>query len=77
MTIIAFDLPEAEHVEIGVYDAAGRLVKEILSGDVPAGSHTVEWHGTDEAGIEMGPGIYFVQIEAGDFEDTRKMIRVQ
>jgi hypothetical protein len=76
-TVISFELPEPNFVEIGIYDAAGRLVKSLVSREVAAGRHAVEWLGTDENGAEMGSGLYFVRILAGDFSDTKKMILVQ
>lgn len=44
-TTVEFGLPRAAHVEIGVYDATGRLVKLLVDGEFAAGIHNVGWDG--------------------------------
>jgi hypothetical protein len=34
----------------------------------------VTWDGRDDVGTDMGPGIYFLRMKAGEFEATRKMM---
>jgi hypothetical protein len=36
------------HAEVTVFDIAGRLVKHLVSQDLPAGSHTAIWDGSDD-----------------------------
>jgi hypothetical protein len=44
-------------------------VVTLIDGFVEAGEHTVTFDGNQSAS-----GVYFYQLEAGDFIDTRKMI---
>jgi predicted nucleotidyltransferase len=68
-TNIEFDLPKALDVRIDVYNIAGQKVKTLLYKQMQAGSHQVEW---DALGIASG--IYYYRIEAGEFQDVKKMV---
>jgi hypothetical protein len=73
-TAIGFDMPKRGRVALEVIDVNGRVVRTILSDAVPAGRHSATWDGRDNARAQVGPGIYFVRMKAGDFSATRKMM---
>ena len=52
-------------VDIGVYNVAGRLVKSLARGAMPAGRHTAAWDGTDGSGDRVPSGVYFVRVRLG------------
>ena len=60
-----FSLPEAEDVEIGIYDVAGRQVATLFQGRLPAGSYARDWTGTDGSGRTVGAGVFFARMKAG------------
>jgi hypothetical protein len=64
-TSLRFALPVASHVTLGVYDAAGRLVRTLANGPHAAGDHTAAWDLRDAAGHTVGAGLYFARLEAG------------
>jgi len=72
-TTIFFDLPSALHVNVAVYDAAGRLVRTLVNEVQAAGSHAVEWDSTDDSGRSVGSGIYFCTMRAGSFQSQKQM----
>lgn len=77
-TTIAFLAPVAGRVSLQIYDAAGRLVRSLLSGvHVEAGQHEVSWAGRDDAGHQVTSGIYFYRLEGGAFSETKKMVLVK
>jgi hypothetical protein len=76
-TVVRFDLPRSEKVLLEVYDVTGRLVKSLVSGTYRPGRHSVIWAGDGVSGVPVGPGIYFLSIEAGDFSDVKKMMVVR
>jgi flagellar hook assembly protein FlgD len=39
-----------------------------------SGFKTVEWNGTNDIGKRVSAGIYFYDIQAGDFRKTRMMV---
>jgi hypothetical protein len=52
-----------------VFDLIGREVTTLVSKSMPAGTHRVNW---DAAGLSSG--IYFYQISAGSFIETKKVV---
>ncbi|MBN1884343.1 MAG: T9SS type A sorting domain-containing protein [Candidatus Krumholzibacteriota bacterium] len=74
LTTVRFGLREAGPVRLGVYDAAGRLVRSLFQGRRPAGVWTVQWDGRDDGGRDVASGMYFYRLRAGNFERTRKMV---
>jgi hypothetical protein len=58
---LAVEAPHAGHLTVSVYDAAGRLVRTIFDGAVPAGRHEGRWDGRDVRGRAMPSGPYFYE----------------
>ncbi|MBI5709898.1 MAG: hypothetical protein HZC42_06275 [Candidatus Eisenbacteria bacterium] len=63
-TTIRWALPRAARVRLAVFDASGRLVRELADGAFPAGRHAAAWDARDGAGRAVASGIYFLQLEA-------------
>ncbi len=70
-TTLRFALPHASRVRLSIYDAAGRLVRELVSGPVAAGEHSEPWNLKDAGGRSAGAGLYFARLEA----DGRVLVR--
>ena len=68
-TSIRYDLPENGHVRIIVYDILGIEITTLVNSDLVIGNHMVHWNAARQPS-----GIYFVRIESGSFEKTRKMV---
>ncbi|MBI4346893.1 MAG: hypothetical protein HY553_08570 [Elusimicrobia bacterium] len=64
-TDAGFSLPREARVSLRLYDVAGRLVKTLVDGTMPAGVHRVSWDGTDSRGRHVPAAIYFARFEAG------------
>jgi len=77
MTKIAFDLPLERQVTLSVFDVAGRRVKTLVDGVLPAGRHELSWRGQDDSGHDVGSGVYFLRMEAGAFTQNVKMTLVR
>ncbi|MEP7027220.1 MAG: endonuclease [Candidatus Eisenbacteria bacterium] len=77
-TSITFDLAQPEYVSMRVYDVSGRLVRTLVArGPMDAGSHSAEWNGRDDDGAQVAAGLYFYRLEAGDAQETRRMVFVR
>ncbi len=72
-TTIAFALPEARHVRLGVYAVDGSLVRTLIDGQMTAGPHAVVWDGLDSARQRAATGTYFYRLVAGADTEVRKM----
>ena len=68
-TSIMYSLPQSSNIKINIYNLKGQLVKTLVNGDKPAGSHTVEWNTK-----EMSSGIYFYKLSNKDKTFIKKMI---
>jgi len=68
-TTIQYALPSAGEANLSVYNAAGQLVKALVSGHHQAGVHTVQWDAS-----KVTPGVYFCRLSAGGFSRTRQVV---
>ncbi len=71
---IVFELDRVRHVNVSVFDAAGRLVRTLLDVPKPAGEHHVHWDARDRAGRALASGVYLVRVEAGSWSASRKLV---
>jgi len=60
---------KTEIVLLIVYDILGREVATLVNEEKPAGSYEVLFAGND-----LTSGIYFYQLNAGVYSETKKMI---
>jgi aminopeptidase N len=68
-TTISFSVPEREVVTLKVYDILGNEVTTLVNEEKPAGSYKIIWYTEGLAG-----GVYFYQMTADEFVQTKKMI---
>ena len=68
-TTIRFQLPEASHVVLKIFNLVGQEVKAVVDEQYQAGEHSVQWDGKDDKGNVVSSGMYFYQIKANDFRD--------
>ncbi len=60
------------HVNIAVYDAAGRIVKTLVNESKPAGDYSITMNNDN-----LASGIYFVRVETPDGVNTKPMTIVR
>jgi len=68
-TKIKYQIPELSFVTFKVYDVLGNKITILVNEEKPAGSYEVEFTAKD-----LPSGIYFYQLKAGNFAETKKMI---
>ena len=68
-TKIKYQIPELSFINIKVYDVLGNEIAILVNEEKLAGEYEVEFNGK-----ELTSGIYFYQLEAGNFIQTKKMI---
>ncbi|WP_340102436.1 Ig-like domain-containing protein [Rhodohalobacter sp. 8-1] len=71
-TTIKYSLPEAENVNLQVFDLLGRQVASLISKHQSAGVHTVNFDAS-----QLATGIYIYRIAAGNFVMTKKLMLVK
>lgn len=73
-TIISYQLEKSGSVSIKVYDILGNRVATLVDNEKQnAGNHSVEFNKFSNSN-NLSSGIYFYQIIAGQYIDTKKMI---
>jgi hypothetical protein len=68
-TMISYQLPMTSEVELSIYNILGQKVQTLVLEKQNAGNLQVEW---DASGFSSG--IYYYKIEAGEFQDVKKMV---
>jgi len=74
-TKITFTLNKSEHASLIIYDIVGHEIATLMDEYKEAGTHTVEWNGTNSKGQQMVSGVYFYQLRTSNgFTNTRKLL---
>jgi hypothetical protein len=73
-TIIKYSIPNSENgrgnlVNLKIFDLLGREIKVLVKGMQSPGNYEIGFNAAD-----LTSGIYFYQLTAGDFKETKKMI---
>jgi hypothetical protein len=76
-TTISFYLQNNRNVKLSIYNTKGQKVKTLVNEILPAGDHSIIWHGRDSNGKRVSSGIYFYKLKAGNFQKVRKMILIK
>ena len=76
-TVISYELPIATDVSMDVFDASGRRVRTLIRGRSEAGYRQVTWDGRDERAERCRSAMYFVRLNVGREEFTRKVALVE
>ena len=68
-TSLQYTIGSLQFVTLKVYDVLGREVATLVNEEKPAGEYEVEFNAAN-----LPSGIYFYQLKAGQFSETKKMI---
>ncbi len=70
---LSFSLPRRADVRLDIVDARGRRIDTLVRGPRDAGTHVVAWQRASD-GVHVPRGVYFVQLRAGAFNASRKLV---
>ena len=68
-TTVSYSIPKASFVTIKVYDFLGREIETLVNEEKSAGNYKTEFDGS-----KITSGIYFDNMKAGNFVETKKLI---
>jgi len=71
-TTISWQIPQAGKVMLKIYNVLGSEVTTLVDEEVSAGNHETVFDAS-----HLSSGIYFYQLTAGDFNQTKKMLLVK
>ncbi len=70
-TVIIYQLPVSSDVVVKVFDVLGKEIATLVDEYKPAGSYNIEFTINN---LQLSSGVYFYQLQAGPFVETKKMI---
>jgi len=71
-TNIKFDVPSKSEVKLTIFDALGKEVQNVFTGNLNAGTYSYKWNAS-----AFPSGIYFYKLQADNFFEVRKMSLVK
>ncbi len=72
-TQVRFELPEASHVTVRIFNTLGQEIRTLTNKQYEAGSHSVRWDSKDKLGNIVSSGVYLYKVQAGTFTQVKKM----
>jgi hypothetical protein len=73
-TTIQFSIHCNQWVEINVFNIKGQKVKTLVNEYCDRGTHNAVWNGNDEYGRNVSSGMYFYKMQAGEYNEVKKML---
>ncbi|MCI0696849.1 T9SS type A sorting domain-containing protein [candidate division KSB1 bacterium] len=73
-TTIEFTLPQAQSVNLDIYDVHGRHVKTLAQAKMAAGVHRLRWNGTDDDGEPVASGVYVYRLSTARLTESKKLL---
>ncbi|MBT4036092.1 MAG: T9SS type A sorting domain-containing protein [Candidatus Marinimicrobia bacterium] len=70
---IRYELNEAMHTTITIYDLKGARIKTLVDESQAFGTHELEWTGLNGQGMQVEAGVYLVVLEKGGISQTQKI----
>jgi len=74
---IKFTLSNHGSVQIRAYNVLGEEAAIILNGVENEGAHTIIWQGVDNHGDMLPGGVYFLDLIAEQYSETRKLLLIR
>jgi flagellar hook assembly protein FlgD len=64
-------------MRLAIYDAQGRLVRELVRSREADGSSSASWDGVGDDGTPVPSGVYFARLESAHGVSTRKILALR
>jgi hypothetical protein len=77
LTKIYYSLSFPVEVDLSLFDISGQHVRTLVHEKQYSGLKSVTWNGKDENNHSVSSGVYFCQLQAGEFQSTRKMLLIR
>jgi hypothetical protein len=74
--LVPFTLARAGRVTIDIMDVAGRRVRQLVRGSLPAGTHEITWDGRNDRAQPVRAGFYFARFTADGREQVKRIVRI-
>ncbi len=71
---INYGIDRESEVEISVYDVSGRKLRKIFSGSREPGVYSTRWDLTDNTGIRVASGVYFLRLSSDSKVESKRFV---
>ena len=71
---INFNLLQKENTNLSIFNISGQLVTILCDDYLDKGNHRFDWNGTDQNGVEVSGGVYFVRLLTATESSINKVI---
>jgi len=71
-TKIKYSVPQSSQVQIKVFDVLGNEIETLVNEEKPVGTFELNWYAEN-----LPSGVYFYQLKAGSFIETKKMVLIR
>ncbi len=73
-TTIEYQLAQSNLVLLRIFDIQGQELHVLVDEEQPVGDYSVVWDGKNSLGNAVPDGIYLLQMSAGDFVQTKRLL---
>lgn len=75
---IQMNLTEPKKIDLKIYNLQGQLIKTLFTGSLTTGNHTFHWDATNNQGVKLSSGMYFLTISVDEqIQSTFKLILIR
>ena len=71
-TNIEFQIPKTQFTTLKIYNALGQIVVSLVSEELNPGNYNYSWDASN-----YSSGVYFYQLDAGQFVQTKKLLLIK
>lgn len=74
---IEYSVSRRGEVQLEIFGIDGRRVRSLHRGVREPGAYHSTWDGTDEHGVRVSSGVYFLRLQTSDVDVTRRIVYVR
>jgi len=76
-TTIEFSLNKPGNISLDIYNVTGQKIRELFTGNMPEGIHSVVWDGLDGNGVVVSSGMYLYHLRMGEQMTAGRMTLIR
>ena len=76
-TMIQYGIPKVSDVRLQIFDITGREIYSHVEKGQSAGIHQWVWNACNHSGQKVPSGVYFIKMQASEFNQVRKMMLIR
>ena len=74
---ISFTLANPETITLKIFNITGQKVYSLVDAYKSAGTHKIFWNGTDDSGVEVQSGVYFIKLATDNLSISKKLLIIK